>query len=411
MIRKLQTRFIIISMTAFLTVLTVMIAAINIANYIEIVRDADQLLHILLENEGSFPAGPPEISHQQRQSLSPETPYESRYFSVILNANSGDVIRIDTSKIVSVNSTEAVAYAQAAFGAGKGKGFSDQFRYASVSDGQSVRFVFLDCGRGLDAFRHFLLASIGISLFGCLFVLLLVFVFSHRFIRPVSESYEKQKRFITDAGHEIKTPITIISADAEVLELELGPNEWLQDIQKQTTRLAALTNHLIYLAKMEENAEPLVMVELPFSDLIAETAVSFQAQARIKNQSFTCSIQPMLCLKGNEQALRELIGILLDNALKYAPEAGIIRLKAEKQNSGVKMTVWNSTERPVPKENLSCLFDRFYRSDPSRSTQSGGYGIGLSVAKAIVSAHHGKIQAVTEDRENTNGLCISVHLP
>ena len=147
---------------------------------------------------------------------------------------------------------------------GQSRGFSGNFRYAVSTEGETTRILFLDCGRKLDAFRSFLFASIAISLLGYVVVLLLIAFFSNRIVRPIAESDEKQKRFITDAGHELKTPLTIISADVDVLAMDLGENEWLEDIQKQARRLTALTEELVYLSRMEESEVSLTMIEFSF---------------------------------------------------------------------------------------------------------------------------------------------------
>ena len=147
---------------------------------------------------------------------------------------------------------------------GQSRGFSGNFRYAVSTEGETTRILFLDCGRKLDAFRSFLFASIAISLLGYVVVLLLIAFFSNRIVRPMAESYEKQKRFITDASHELKTPLTIISADVDVLAMDLGENEWLEDIQKQARRLTALTEELVYLSRMEESEVSLTMIEFSF---------------------------------------------------------------------------------------------------------------------------------------------------
>ena len=139
------------------------------------------------------------------------------------------------------------------------------------------------------------------------------------------------------------------------------------------------------------------MIEFPFSDVVTETASSFQSLAQTQEKDFQCQIQPMLTLRGNEKAIGQLVSILLDNALKYSPVNGTVSLSVEKQNRTLYLIVYNTTVNEIVKENLPLLFDRFYRTDPSRNSQTGGYGIGLSVAKAIVTAHNGKIQATTED--------------
>ena len=239
--------------------------------------------------------------------------------------------------------------------------------------------------------------SIGIALVGYALFFFVILFFSGRIIRPVQESYEKQKRFITDAGHEIKTPLTIIQADADVLEMDVGENEWLADIQKQAKRLSGLTNDLVYLSRMEEAQDTMQMIEFPFSDVVSEAAASFQSLAQTQGKTFLCEVPPMLSFTGNEKAIHQLVSLLLDNALKYSPDNGTVSLTVEKQNKALQLSVFNTTADFIAKEQLSLLFERFYRTDPSRNSQTGGYGIGLSVAKAIVSAHNGKIQAKTED--------------
>ena len=402
MFKKLRLRFIALSMASLLAVLVVIMGAINLMNYRHVVLRADETLALLAENGGSFAlpdmeGRPPMGMHR---GMSAETPYESRYFSVVLDAD-GNAQAVDTGRIAAVDSLTAVQYAQSVFQSEKTSGFSDDYRYTVVKEGDGARVIFLDCGRDLGTFRSFLVASAGVSLLGLLAVGALIVAFSGRIVRPVAESYEKQKRFITDAGHEIKTPLAIINADAEVLELDLGEdNEWLQDIQKQTQRLAGLTNDLVYLSRMEEQQGGAALVEFPVSDVVQEQAQSFRTLAMTQGKTFTETITPMLTLCGDEKAVRQLTSILLDNAVKYTPEGGTIRLTLERQGRSIALTVYNDANVPVPRAELPRLFDRFYRTDPSRSSETGGHGIGLSIAKAIVTAHRGRITASTEDERS-----------
>ena len=397
MIKRLQVKFVLLSMSAFLAVLLVIISSINIVNWSGLVREADAVLDILSENKGNFPADRIPMGGRLPGGMSPEVPYESRYFSVTLDQKTGSVLHVETSRIISVDSEQAASYASKIIDAEHTRGFVDEFRYRVRTERSIKRIIFLDCGRKLDAFQSFLLASIGISLLGYGVVFALIAFFSSRIIRPISESYEKQKRFITDAGHEIKTPLSIIKADADVLEMECGENEWLQDIQKQAKRLSALTSDLVLLSRMEEAENQMQMIDFSFSDAVVEAAASFQALAQTQNKSFHCWVEPMLTLRGNENAIQQLVGILLDNALKYSPEEGNITLAVKKGSRSLSLCVCNTTVSQVDKDTLPLLFDRFYRTDPSRSSQTGGYGIGLSIARAIVTAHGGKIQASTED--------------
>lgn len=415
MIRKLQIKFIVITMSAMLAVLFVIITGINFVNYQGVVGETDEILSVLTENKGSFSPENGRKGEGLRPGMSPETPFESRYFSVLLNSDSHAIIQVETGHIISIDTEKAIEYAQEIAQDSRQRGFKSNFRYVKSMEGDTIRIIFLDCKRNLDSFYKFLFASVAISIIGYLIVLALVVFFSNRIIRPISESYEKQKRFITDAGHEIKTPLTIINADADILEMDFGENEWIDDIHKQAKRLTALTNDLVYLARMEESSDTMTMIEFPLSDVVSETAASFQAPARTQGKIFQCSIQPMLSLEGNEKAIRQLVSILLDNALKYSPEGGIVRLILEKKTRGLQLAVSNTTAEEISKEELTRLFDRFYRMDASRNTGTGGYGIGLSVAKAIVTAHGGKIKAKMEeacaaDRKTENGYVLEIRV-
>jgi signal transduction histidine kinase len=342
-----------------------------------------------------------------RMELSPEMPYESRFFSVLIGED-GQVIATDTGKIAAVDMAAAQEMAQSVWQSQKPRGSLANYRYVRQEEDSLTRVIFLDYSRSMTTFRVFLATSCGISLLGMLAVFVLLQLFSGRIIQPVAESYEKQKQFITDAGHELKTPLTIIEADAEVLAMEHGQNDWVQDIQTQTKRLTALTNDLVSLARMEEDQPKLQRIEFPLSDLVEETVQSFQTLATVQGKRFTSTIQPMLSFRGDEKAIRQLLSILLDNALKYSDQGGEVRLTLEQQKKAIRLTVFNTTADPVTREQLSHLFDRFYRADQSRSSSTGGYGIGLSIARAVVNVHKGKITADTSDGHS---LSVQVTLP
>lgn len=396
MIKKLQLRFVLLSMACFALVLVVLVGAINVVNYSRVVSEADEVLALLQEGKNEFLQIPGVRPNHMPPGMSPEIPYESRYFTVQIDAQSNTVLRVDTSRVVSVDKTKAAEYAIRVHEKGSTEGFVDQFRYRRHAADGRIEIIFLDCGRKLDAFRSFLLISIGISLLGYGVVFVLIAVSSRRVVRPIAESYEKQKQFITDAGHELKTPLTVIRADVEVLESELGDNEWLSDIQKQTKRLSELTNDLVLLSRMEESGSKLTMIDFSVSDAVEETAASFQTAAAVQGKCLHWEIAPLLTLCGDEKAVRQLVGILLDNALKHSASESQVLLTLKKQGKGIQLTVQNAVDVPIPEAALGKLFERFYRLDPSRNSQTGGYGIGLSVAKAIVAAHGGRIAAAME---------------
>ena len=407
MIQKIRIRFISLAMVALFVLLAVIVTGMNVVNYNAICEDADKKLELLSGNRGTFPEFGPGKKWPMPPNMTLETPHEVRYFSVLFSPD-WEVIHTDTSRIRAIDEEAAIRYAHQAIATDRVSDYIDHYRFRISAEETAMRISFLDCSREFSSFRSFLLISVCMATVGYVAFFFVILFFSNRLLKPVVESYEKQKRFITDAGHEIKTPLAIISADVDVLEMEYGENEWLEGIQTQVKRLASLTNDLVYLSRMEETEEKLQMIEFPFSDVVSETAHAFHAVAQSKGKHFQCSVQPMLSLNGSEKAIRQLINILLDNAMKYSPEGGKVALSAERQGRYIHLSVWNTTVVPVDKQDLSHIFERFYRLDSSRSTQTGGYGIGLSVAKAIVSAHNGKISATTQDSWS---LQIHVQLP
>ncbi|MCH5198535.1 MAG: HAMP domain-containing histidine kinase [Oscillospiraceae bacterium] len=396
MIKKLRIKFIVLTSVSLFALLTIIVAGMNILNYNSVVSEADRVLSLLSQNNGSFPDFGGHRGDRLPPNMSPEIPYESRFFSVVINI-SGDIIRTETNQIISVDRENAIEYARLSLQKRNNIGFVGDFRFVRSIEGDAIRITFLDCGRRLNAYRNFLMISIIMAFAGFIIVLLVIAFFSGKFIRPIAESYEKQKRFITDAGHEIKTPLTIINANVDILEMDIGENECLDDIAQQAKRLTALTNDLVYLARMEEAENSLQMIEFPVSEVVYETAIPFKALAAASGKQFSCSVQPMLSVRGNNKAIEQMVSILMDNALKYSPEGGEVSLSFFRQNRNLILSVFNTTASPVKPEDLQYVFDRFYRLDSSRNSETGGHGIGLSVAKAIAAAHGGKIAAGTND--------------
>lgn len=437
MIRKLQNKFILISMLSMLLVLAVIIGSINIINYSRLVEDADHILQILSENNGEFPKerphpdssgqpgdntsqdpigqekdntsqssieqqkdNPPLPKEHKPHSMntSPEMPFETRYFSVILTAD-GATASINIKKVSVIDDDSAQAYARQVYKGQHPSGFLSYYRYLKEEIPEGTRIIFVDCARSLSTFRSFLFTSILMSALGLLSVFILVVFFSRLVMRPVSESYEKQRQFITDASHEIKTPLTIIDANREILEMEYGENEWSRSIGKQTARLTDLTNSLIYLSRMEEAEKHLQHIDFSISDLAVETAESFQTLADLQERHFSMDIAPLLSYCGDEPSIRRLFSILLDNAIKYSPPQGTVKVTLNKRGKNIQFMVYNTVVH-ISAESLPFLFDRFYRADSSRNSETGGYGIGLSIARAITDAHKGKISAKSTDGQS-----------
>lgn len=490
MLKKLRRKFIAIAMLSVSIVLIAIVGTINIANYMSTNEALDARLNLIAGNGGTFPdllergsmgeegnttdestnketstrkeppsgrtdVQPPEDMNQadlkddnlkendlKRHGISPESQFDTRYFTVTINSK-GEVENIDTSKIASVSSENAAEYAKKLWKSGKkgdGKsGFADNCKYLTVDEDGSTMYIFLSCQRELSTIKTYILASVGISVFGLLVVFVMIYFFSGKILKPVSESYEKQKRFITDASHEIKTPLTIIDANTEVIEMMEGENEWTSSTRKQIARLTSLTEKLVFLSRMDEEATKLEMLEFSLSDAILDTAEPFKAVARTKGKKLTIDVIDGILYTGDEKTIRQLISILLDNAIKYS---GCSRVSCENGNvnkdninktylnktiqtqnncvtttgdpapeieltmrpSGKNriITVWNTVDDTanIKKGRQDMLFERFYRTDASRNSKTGGFGIGLSAAYAIVKAHKGKITAESKDGQS-----------
>lgn len=382
MFRKVRKKFVIVAVCSVFIVMLCILGTINIVNYTKVVNNADEIIDILKEGNGEFGNFP-------GQDFSPEMPFSTRYFTVTL-APDGKVVRMNLNKIVSVSVEEAASYATELSAKGKASGFYGNFRYGvlSMHTGETM-YLFVDCFVELESFNNFLLASIVIGSVGVAVVFVLVFIFSGRIMKPVAESYRKQKQFITDAGHEIKTPLTVIGANTELIEMLSGESEWTKGIKEQIERLKNLTEKLIFLAKTEEQTN-ISMFEFSLTDAVRETIQSFAAVAASRDISLTTDIQNDLCYIGNEEMIRQLVSLLTDNALKYTDgDTVAVTLRAE---NGKRILETRNRASYMRDGSLNGVFERFARGDSSRNSQTGGQGIGLSVSKAIVEAHKGKIK-------------------
>jgi signal transduction histidine kinase len=366
----------------------------NIVNYLALVNEADQLLQVIsldlplddADDVNRFDGVPRNMSRRLR---------DSRFYTVKLT-HGGDVESVNIDNYQSVGYDAAVENARAALARGE-SGFYNNCRYSVSETETGVRVDFIDTSHQINSVRTFIVISSSVSAFAYAIVVLVVLILADRIIRPFAENYEKQKRFITDAGHELKTPVTIIGANADLMEMELGENEYIDEVKTQVSNMKELISTLVYLAKMEEQENTGIKIELPLSEIVEETASSFAASAQLRGLRLEISVTPMLSMYGEDKSIRTLISLLVDNAVKYAVVGTTVEVKLLRQSKYVILTVSNATDVDFDREKLTLIFERFWRNDKSRNSSRGGHGIGLSVARAITENHDGKIMAMCKD--------------
>lgn len=275
---------------------------------------------------------------------------------------------------------------------GSDSGFTDIYRYRVADCEDGTRIIFVDCRQELESFRNTLVYSVGVSLLEFLAVFMLVLFWSKKIFKPVAESYAKQKRFITDASHEIKTPLTIIDANTEVIEMVNGESEWTKNTRDQVKRLTALTNQMVALSRLDENPEPKEKAKFDLSDVAYEVIDHFSSLSEVRGKKISADIEDGIKYVGDENSIRQLISILVDNAMKYAVESADISISLKRDGRKVKFVLKNLTDG-MEEGSQDILFERFYRPDSSRNSETGGSGKGLSLAKSIVESHKGRITA------------------
>lgn len=383
---KLRKKFIFIASLSFLLVFILLFSVISLISTAKTNASLDALTDMLAENGGRFPDIAPERpglgnnTPPRKDGINTETPFSTRYFTVFLDKNS-DVIRVDTRAVASVSDAEAEGYAASALQKGEVRGWAGRYRYLLFPSGDGTGIVFVDGTTQRTVKNDFLYISLFVFAGGGAVVLLLIVIFSRRAVRPAAEAEEKQKQFITDANHELKTPLTLILANLDIAEAELGKNEWLDDIRTESRQMNDLVCRLVSLARTDEGQNQPVLQNVHISEVCAESVAYFRALAECKALRLTSDLAPDVACKWDEAALRQILSVLLDNALKYCDGGGEISVTLKKEHRHPVLWVENDFVE-VSSLPLDRLFDRFYRADKAR-TGGNGFGIGLSLAKAL----------------------------
>lgn len=398
MIKTLQKKFVITAMTAITVLVLLMLGAINIVNIVIVDRDMDQTLSMISENESGYgekhirPEETPPPSSFDKPKNEQDIMMTSTFFLVRFDEN-GSIISADISRTATVTEEEAKETASKVYQKSNTVGKSGKYRY-QIQDSRDCGkiIVFLDTSAEIFSYLRVLLLSVFIGLICWLFMLLFVILLSKKAIRPIAENIEKQKQFVTNAGHEIKTPLAIILANTDAMELYNGENKWSKNIREQITRLNGLMKNLLMLARTDEGMTEQSVSDFSLSELLSESVGFFTSSAELKQISLETEIQPNISICADKEHITQLISILLDNAVKYTNDNGQIIVRLHKNQKRTKLQIEN-TCAALPAVAPNKLFDRFYRANEARTQKSGGYGIGLSVAKSIANANKGSISA------------------
>ena len=343
-------------------------------------NEAENSLRMIVEEESR--PNPPQLS-QREPGVNRE-----HYFAVTFNQD-GQIIRSDFAHIFSVSESEGKIIATNIY---QGQKYQDRnYRYTVNTKENETLVAVIDVKERVDSFNRFLLSSTIVSLISYSLLAGLIVLVSKFVFKTSEQSYQKQKEFITNASHELKTPLTIISTDLDIVEMNYGKDEWTESIRDQVKRLTVMTNQLVTLSKLDEkDLNRFPFMEFDLSKISKECVETFTEVFESKNLLFKHEIEEEVKMDGNEYLVNELLYILLDNASKYTTEGGEVALNINKNKNKINIKVSNSIEDNA-NINPNLLFERFYRSP--NSSHKEGSGIGLSIAKEIVDLHKGKISA------------------
>ena len=403
MIKKLRWKFIAVAMISIIVVLMAIIGTITLINYNKTVDNIDKVLTVLVDNGGKFNNldfgddnlentdgnnNKGNLNHQEDHGeFTKETPYWTRFFSVKFTNSSPDPA-VDTSMIASVSKEEAIDMAKKTIDSNSMIGFYGAYRYKVKIADDFKLVVFVDCTKEMRSIRYFVFTGTWISLVGIIAVFIIVFIFSKIVFNPVKRTYDKQKRFVTNAAHELKTPLTIISANNELIDAQYNSLDETQAIDKQVKKLTIMINNLTLLSKLDEedkNVDLKEKVDLTklSNDLIEPFKVIFES----RNIKFNFFVDDNCYIKGNTNLISQLLSLLIDNANKYA----LTYIDFEVRIVGKGVELKTSNDADIDEKNPNLLLERFYRNDKARGKIEGS-GIGLSVVNEIVKLHKGTIK-------------------
>ncbi|MDO4797136.1 MAG: HAMP domain-containing sensor histidine kinase [Coriobacteriales bacterium] len=418
---RLRRKIVAASIVAVFASLAALIFAINYAHYLQTdasLRTAmEEIAHNLEANKedrredksqlredsgGQASAQGDEATWAVRGGRkSAHTQYASRFLCVLVAQDGSMFVRAKGNE--GLTNDDALDLAQRALDSGKEEGILDDYKYLVEPLDDQTRILFLDCTTELESLHQLLIISLVVG--GCALVVASLFVlrFSGLAVRPLEESARKQKQFVADASHELKTPLSVIATNMDILEVDLADQpeeqEWIDSTNRQVDSMKHLVNDLLMLSKMEEQEADLVIADVSLTDVAHETVLTYAQLARSQDKELVCAIEEDVCVRGDEPAIRQLMSILVDNAIKYATGDGTIRVGVRREARKAVFFTQNDWNHDVDARELPTLFDRFVRGERSRDRSDGrsGYGLGLSIARAIAEKNDARLEAIEDE--------------
>lgn len=396
--------------TVFISLAVLLGVVTLITRYVDSARmdsNADDILEIIMRYDGSLPDDLTLPETGTDKEPSEEATKEARYFVLHLDYN-GDVVSSNLDYTTRVTQQQVAQYAQDALKQNTEKGYVGTFRFLvqKETDG-GYTIAFLDRQRQMDTLAFSVQWEAILSLIAALALTGIVALLSKHIVKPIIDSQRRQRQFVTNAGHDLRTPVSIISADADVLALDLGENEWIDDIKKQVRVMTDLTESLVTLAKAGEGVQHDAQ-DVDLSDVVSQSVKGFGSRAQLEGHQLETQVQAGVHVAGEPSYLERMTSQLVDNALKYSAEGTPIQVSLGRKGSHAILVVRNQAEHVDPSE-VKHWFDRFYQSDKARTHSKAGFGIGLSMVEAVAEAHGGKV--VGEATPDGSTVTITVTLP
>ena len=390
MFKSLRRKFVATSVASVAVVIILMASTLNFINYYKMGQRVDDSLYEASKSSALvtiFSDGEEDMI--VTKNTASKTP-NNNGFSIAKIDENKNVIRSYRDDVLIKGKDDLQKLVTDAVNESSTSGYVGTYRYLKVNNDAGNLVLLLNTQRDLDSFHAFMRNSIIVSSIVILSVFILLVLISKKVIAPIQQSYQKQKQFITDASHELKTPLAIIRSNTDVLELENGDSKWTKNIQNQVDRLTSLVNSLVVFSRMEEK-DTVEKVKFNLSESLHERIDDFEELASFQKKHIIADIDNNIYYRGEQQAIVQLMDILLENAIKYATKETNINITLKKNKKYATMKISNQAN--VKKGDLRKVFDRFYRLDESRNSTIKGYGIGLSMAKLITEKHKEVIKA------------------